>query len=396
LRSKNKYNNNIRIVGVLYLLISTPMYFFAPLYFLKITNSYYMTSLIIATAMMSKLISEVPTGMISDKFLGRKGTAIAAALFNATGLVCYLLGSVHVAFLFIGRIFVGTALAFDSGNNQPLLFDSVKMSPTKNDFHYYLTRFTSYKYAYLGVAMLISGILAHYGQLEFVIYLCMIQLFIKIGFALFLVEPNEHFKTQKKRKNRVFIKEALKSFMGRPKLTCLCMMSIIRRGVFVAPEKFTSMFYKLYFSYFQIGILIGVSQIFCSYFARINNKIAHKFGLEKSLLYTQIYSIPIHLFAFGFPSPASPILIEAANVSTAIEQTSGSSLLQMEYDEKYRSTMDSIKEILCETFYSVFAISIGILADKTSLETALLTITVVRIFVIPLYLKIITAKRFKE
>ena len=384
----NKYNRNLKLLTIIQALHNSPMYFFSPLYYLQLTNSYFLISVLYVIGHFTKLIMEVPTGVISDKYLGRKGTYIAGITFKLLGFIGLALGTINLVYLFIGRFLFGIGLAFESGNTNALLYDSVEKADTKKDYHYYYGKFRGYNYFSWGLGILICGIISIYYSLVYVVLFCALQQLIKIILGIFLIEPSDGKEIHKQTKNLKFTFEAIKMFKGKPKLKLLSILSILRKGLFFAPDKFCTVFYKLYFSYFQIGLLVSASLFLCSFLARKTNKISNKLGLEKTLLACELYSIPIHTIAYGIPTPLSPILVELANTSNAIEQTCEGSLLQSEYDNKYRATMDSLREIIGALFLSIMGMIIGYLADIITLEKTLLLITFIRILILPLYIKL--------
>ncbi len=389
----NKYNRNLKLMAVIYTILSGPMYFFSPLYFLKLIDSYFIISALFATGMMTKVIMEIPTGIISDKYLGRKGTCVAGDILIFLGFICYALGQINIMFLFLGRFLFGTGAALGSGNTDALLYDVIEKSDTNKDYHYYFGKFRSYQYFYRGLIILAAGFIAYYLDIAYVVYLAILQQNIKLILGLFLKEPSNSCEIHKETKGLKFTLDAIKMFKGKAKLQLLSIINITRKIVCFAPDKFCTVFYKLYFSYFQIGILVSISLFWCSFLAKKTNKISKKFGLEKTMLFCESYSIPINLVAFGIPSPASPILMELSASSNAITQTCEGSLLQKEYDNDYRATMDSLREIIGSLFLSLSGLLIGYLADIITLEKTLLLITVIRFLVLPLYFKLLKYKK---
>ncbi len=61
--------------------------------------------------------------MLSDR-IGRKYTVVLGAIAKLVSLVCYASGQSYAVFV-SGAIFDGLSLAFHSGNNDALLYDTV-------------------------------------------------------------------------------------------------------------------------------------------------------------------------------------------------------------------------------------------------------------------------------
>jgi len=96
----------------------------AIIYFSKVTGSYALGLSVFSVVQLSAAIFELPTGILSD-FVGRRKTMILGAIAYVFAFVLYAVGQFYWV-LILGAILEGLARSFYSGNNEALLYDSLK------------------------------------------------------------------------------------------------------------------------------------------------------------------------------------------------------------------------------------------------------------------------------
>ncbi len=70
------------------------------------------------------LTAEIPTGAMSDSWLGRKWTEVLAATLLSTGFIIYALGNNFAQFA-LAETLLGLGVAAKSGNTDALLYDGL-------------------------------------------------------------------------------------------------------------------------------------------------------------------------------------------------------------------------------------------------------------------------------
>jgi MFS family permease len=144
---------------------------------------------IFSIAQIADAVFEIPTGVLSDR-IGRKYTVVLGAVAKLLSLVCYAAGQSYVVFA-IGAIFDGLALAFHSGNNDALLYDTVSELGEKDTCHEHLGKTTSMFYPALTIASLLGGFVASV-SFPLIFWLSVIPQVGCIIISLRLVEPKSH------------------------------------------------------------------------------------------------------------------------------------------------------------------------------------------------------------
>lgn len=140
-----RIEKNVLLLGVLNFLMEFKLYgAIAILYFTSITNSITLGMSIFSIAMLSTAILEIPTGAISDK-IGRKPTIILGTVVSFLYVLLYAIGNQYYI-LALGAIFEGLERALFSGNNEALLYDTLKQLKKEEQYHKYLGKTNSMYY----------------------------------------------------------------------------------------------------------------------------------------------------------------------------------------------------------------------------------------------------------
>src|ERR1700733_4676813 len=129
----------IRNIRILYIYnILTELRFqdtFRAIYFAQITGSYTLAMAVFSAQWITSALADIPTGVLSDK-MGRKFTIILASLCSTIGIAAWAF-SAHSTGLFVGSIFCGLSECLFNGNNNALLYESLKSNGQERRFHHY-------------------------------------------------------------------------------------------------------------------------------------------------------------------------------------------------------------------------------------------------------------------
>ena len=383
------YNRNMKVLPFVFGLLTTPFYFFSTIYLYYVSNSFVVVAAVFSLGELTKAILEVPTGVISDKYLGRKGTQIAADLFQALGMFVQVLALYDWRLLFLGEFFIGIALSLYSGNTSSLLHDTLSSVGKEEDYHKEYGRMHHYRYMYWSFALLTAGMLAYYFGVVSVVYYCIAQRLIGICFSLFLKEPNFYNKKSSKSIKMAWlhILSSAKKTIKTPKLRTLVTLSVLRQS-FASIDQLGATFYKSVMSFYSIAFLLSGSLFLCVFTSKYSEKIAKKFGFLRTFVGVRLIAVPLQMLGFAFPSFLSPILIELGASLNPIETSAQSALLHKQFTNKQRATMESVVELFGSIGYSISIVLMGFIAEVWSLSGALLLGTSLKFLVIPLCFKL--------
>lgn len=114
------------------------------LFYIQLSGSMTLGMSIFSIITIISAISELPTGIISDK-IGRKNTVIIGSFCSLMSVIC-LASSTNYFGLIISAIFQGLETAFFSGNNSAYIYDILKEENKEEDFKTYIGKTNSMFY----------------------------------------------------------------------------------------------------------------------------------------------------------------------------------------------------------------------------------------------------------
>src|SRR5688572_28940891 len=113
----------------------------AVIYFSMVTGSFALGMSIFSIVMISSALFEIPTGVLSDH-MGRRRTLMFGALASVAYVTCYAIGQSYWI-LAIGALFEGLSRSLYSGNNDALLYDTLKEEGKEEEFAEYAGKLSS-------------------------------------------------------------------------------------------------------------------------------------------------------------------------------------------------------------------------------------------------------------
>lgn len=380
-------NRNVKFLTWFNFFISFRLYFpIAILYFAKVTGSYALGMSVFGLAQISQALFEVPTGVFSD-YIGRRKTVIIGAFFAVLSVISYSFGIGWA--LFLGAIFEGLQRSFHSGNNDALLYDSLKESGEEKEYHSYYGKLSAMFQVAAGIGSLIGGIIAFY-SFSLVFYLSIIPQIVCVLLAFQLIEP----KNIEKQTSNIYahLSESIKLFIKNPKLRLLSFADIWGFGLGETGYQFRSAFINMVWPIWAIGI----PQVLSSFGATAGffyaGKVIKKYGGAKVLLLGSIYDKVAGIISLTFISVFSPLLMVTTSPNFGLSTTAKSSLMQKEFSDHQRATMSSLNSLAGSLFFAIMAYLIGFVADKFNPAQALLTLTLFSIPNIWIYWKLFKHK----
>jgi hypothetical protein len=184
---------NIKVLSWFNLLMDFRFYGpVAVLVFQRICGSYAIAMAVFGAAMLSAVLFELPTGILSDR-VGRRLTLILGQAAGFLSVLSYAIaGSVGEggpAALFIGAGLEGLARAFFSGNNNALIHDSLKASGREEEFHRVLGKLSSYFQVAAALCALAGSSIAQ-ASFALVLWLSVLPQAVALALSFAVVEPD--------------------------------------------------------------------------------------------------------------------------------------------------------------------------------------------------------------
>jgi MFS family permease len=353
----------------------------AVLYFAQVTGSFALGLAIFSIASIAAMLFEVPTGVLSDR-VGRRKTVILGSLASVFALGFYALGG-SFGMLAIGAIFNGLTRAFLSGNNDALLYDTLKQEGKTDLFAEKLGKVSSMFEVGLGISALLAAGLALI-SLQAVVIASVFPQVICALIALKFIEPKVH--TEKIEEN-VFahLKEALQAFKTNLKLRKLSLAYVLDYALEEAYFQFKPAFIATLWPTWALGISRAIDNLLGFLGYHYAGKIVQRFGALKTLFTQYIIGRIILFVAAGFPTIASPLLQNSNAFFFGVGATANGDLLHKEFTDKQRATMGSLNSLAGSLTFAVTMFGIGLIADQVGPAKTILLLAVLSVSVIVIY-----------
>eukprot|EP00938_MAST-03A_sp_MAST-3A-sp1_P004138 g4138.t1 len=175
------------------------------LYFDNIENNHLSTTTaVLTTRYATQIITELPSGVIADVYLGRRMTLILATACRFVAFATISLESVaRLETLILSAIFSGAANAMVSGTKDALLYESLQKMSLESEFNHYVS--TASLMWPVGSALsgvLGSAIVTYTGDARDTFIVSMMPLTLALIASFFISETSQQFINQKKKKKK--------------------------------------------------------------------------------------------------------------------------------------------------------------------------------------------------
>lgn len=362
----------------------------AAIYFTKVSGSYALGMSIFSIATISSALFELPTGVFSDR-IGRRKTVIYGAVGAILAGFFYAIGGSYWM-LAIAAVFDGLASAFYSGNNDALLFNTLLEASGEHEYEEYLGKTSASSQAALGIAAVVGGFLASW-SFPLIMWLSVIPQVICLFLAFRLIEPK--IVTQKTGNIFLHLKEAYTKFLSNKNLRLLSISSILGYGFGEASYQFQAAFFATLWPVWAVGLARTFSNVVATISFHYAGRIIKRFGALQEIMVDNIYNRIVNSIATLFPSVLSPLLMSSTSIFYGATTVGKNSLLQKEFSDEQRATMGSLNSFAGSIFFGVFALILGLTADKLSPAHALFFLQIVQLANLWVYWKLFRKNRKK-
>lgn len=380
---KIQLTKNLKLLEVFnffgYLIFFTAV---AIIYFSQVTGSYALGISIFSISQIVKAILEVPSGIFSDTW-GRKKCLVVGNVFSLLSVIFFAFGKSYL-FLAIGAVFRGACYAFYSGNNDALLYETLLGLKAKEKYQTYLGKTRSNMEMSFFIGGILGGIISRW-SFPLIMWLSVIPQLIALIVGLKLTEPKTH---QQKESNLVIhLKDIISLFKANIQLRRLSLIGIVGSGVGESSWQLVAAFYNSVMPTWLVSFMVSLNFLISTTSYRLSGNVLRRFKAIKLLITQEIFSRVINIVALVFPTILSPFMMAFASVLYGPGEVAKNDLLQVEFTNKQRATMSSLISFLGSCLFVVWAMIIGIIADKFGTAKALLTTQFCLIPVLWVYIK---------
>ena len=358
------------------------------LYYTQLSGSMTLGMSIFSIVTVIAAISEVPTGILSDK-VGRKNTVIMGTLCSLISVIALAL-SVNYIGLLVSAFFQGLEKAFFSGNNSAFIYDILKEESREKEFNTYIGKTNSMLYLAGVISAILGTVLVAFTSYKFVVILSIIPKIIQTILSITL----KNVRKYSSEKSNIFeqIKTPIKNVFKNKILRKQVVADGIIGGIEEACFQFRITFYETLWPTWALGIpnfLANLGAFVSNWFS---GKIIKKIGNKAIIIFSNVYDILSTCAAVLMNNVFSPLVMVTNSIIPA--DVAEEEIEQNLYSDQYRASMASVKSLFESLIFSVIAVLVGFVADKTSIIFAFVIFQLVKIFPICIYLNIF--KNMKE
>ncbi len=362
----------------------------ASLYYAQISGSYTAGMSVISAVMLSSVILELPTGVLSD-LIGRKKTLVMGAALSLLSVCVYAMAP-GFGVLLIGAGLEGASMAFFSGNNNALLFDSLKGEGKEDRFHAFLGTVSSFGQFALAVSAALGGIISA-SSFRLVMAASAVPQAAALILSFMVPEPRRREKEAGPGPVRLFL-DAVRKFFRNPRILAVGGSNMMAYAAGEACFQFSGIFIASLWPLWAVGLSRTLSNLGAAVSFKLSGRLIDRFKELPLLFVSRLYGRVAHIAAAAVPTVASPVIMASTSLFFGVSIVSGESLMQKEFSDAERATMGSIGSLGGNLLMAAFAPVMGLVADAAGAAAAVLSAQA--FMLIPLAILFVELRRAKN
>lgn len=356
-------------------------------YFETITHSYTIAMTVLSILSLVKGISEIPTGILSDK-IGRKKTLILSGFMFLISYLSWALASFfsYIPLLFIGALGAGLAQSLNHSTYDALMYETMEDLGKSDEFGNLYSKCQSLYHMGLLLSGFIATLVVFYFNsspysLQVLAWLAIIPIFGEFIPVILCVEPKKKNKNSHTISSFKHLKEALKLMNSNKKLRIFSILKILVRTSGACFARVAPVYYAQLIPLYLVTIVDIIKNVYntISYFIA---SYFRRFGLEKCLFISGYIMGGIRLIGMALNNFLTPFIITTGNLTLGIFDTSLVNIMHDNFSKDQRATMDSIVFSLISFMSAITFYILGIIADAYSFRVAVLILILMRLFIV--------------
>jgi len=359
-------------------------------YFAGVTGSFALGTLVLSIAKIAACAFEVPTGVFSD-LIGRRRTLLLGQLASVASIAAYALAH-GIVLLAVGAVLEGLAFSFFSGNNEALLYDTLKADAAESHYGEWQGRVSALFQFALAVSAAVALIALYFHvSLRTLFAVSLAPQILGIAFALLLAEPRRSGAIP----SNIFahLGAALAAFRRDIKLRDLSVATMLGYALGEGKHMFQPAFFALLWPAWALGLAGVLIHGLGAVGFRFGGVLIRRFGELPVLFGSSVGGIAAGIGALSISGVASPAIISLASIFYGPSMVAQNALTQRAFTDAQRATMASLISFGGSLLYAAAVLAIGALADRIGPRFALLTAEFLSIPVLVLYWKLYRASR---
>lgn len=360
-----------------------PQWPFLVIYFANISGSYTAAMSVMALETFSAALFDIPTGIFSDR-MGRRLTMACGSMCCALAMTCYSFAH-GTTLLYIGAIIWGLGQCLFSGNNNALLYESLKSEGLENQYHHYRGTTGSMYQLALCTSAFLSMWLSTFG-LQTIFMVAIVPQVLAVIVSLMFTEPRQHQAS--KPKGLAVFKQACIKTWENPHLLLLVMAKAISYGAGESKFKFQSAFVNSLWPIWAVGLYRGLNHGLSFFGFRMAGKLIEKFGSGFIFITRDIYWFATQSIAIAANALFSPILMLTGALFFGPGEVASDHLMQKEFTDDERATMGSLSSFATSIVFGLAALLIGNVTDHFGIRIGMATGVMLGVLSLPVNLRL--------
>jgi hypothetical protein len=293
--------------------------------------------------------------------------------------------------LALGAVLEGLAFSFFSGNNEALLYDTLRAEGAQAEYAEWHGRVSSLFQLALAVSAAVAMVALQWLSLRMMFVLSLLPQALGIVFALLLVEPKRSAAVPA----NIFahLREALAGFARDVRLRDLSIATMLRFALGEGMHMFHPAFFALFWPAWALGLAGVLVNGLGALGFRLGGAAIRRFGAYQVLVASNAGSILAGLIAVVTATVASPAIISLSSILFGPATVAQDSLKQRAFSDAQRATMASLISLGGNILFAAAVFGLGTLADGIGARFALLTAEILSIPVMFLFWRLARAER---
>ena len=352
-------------------------YFWLPVFFLYFSENLSLGQVLRLEAIYyaTVVLLEVPSGYFSDT-VGRKRTLILSSAALIAAYALFFLGSTF-AFFAVAQVFLAAGLAFNSGTDTALHFDSLSAIGLASEYGAREAR--AHQVALLGrsLAALLGG-LAAMGGLRLAYGLSLLAAVGMLLVVMAMVEPTAVPRSAD-RSRRGFLGQlgACLGQLGNPSLAWLFCFAVLMTVINHVPYEFYQPYLDLLLDKHQIdlpgegtplltGTVTAITMLIAAWAASRSIRVRDRVGLAVTLLFTTALQVVIMVVMGLVLHNAVLLLILLRSVPAAMMEPALRAAITPRLPKSLRATYLSIQSLAGRLSFSGVLVGLSFMAAPTA------------------------------
>jgi len=313
------------------------------------------------------LVTEVPSGILADRF-GRRRLLLAAGVIFMAGLLMFGLGT-GLLMLIIAYAAFGVSDAAISGADSAMLYDSLQPLKRTDEFEPKLGRLNASLMGGFAAMTIAGSLMVRWTSLSFPILLSAALTLPSLFFVLKMREPpREHQSSSFRAIGMSTLKKIVTTrsmwsvvLLGTVTQQAIVLMAIVQQPVLL----------QFGFPIWSLGLFVAVQMLVGAAGSWTAGALGQRIGLRTLFLVVPLISALSLLAGISdWPWMYAFFMLPGAGFHLVFPHASG--FLARRVSEGERATVISMASMVASTATLVVAPVIGLLVDRSSLDTGLI------------------------